>query len=195
MAINNQKQVISHIIFWIGVTMLFIMDNNIYKHLYSNMIIGFGMTITKIIASYYTIYYLIPKYYTKKKYLPFIVSLIISAYLISALSRIIMVHGIEELVRTPPFDQESLLEILTDYKAIVFRYLPSNYMMVIFFGIITKIQLNLQNLSLKNEKTNTELKMLKTQLNPHFLFNTLNNIYMLSLENSIKTSKSIEKTI
>jgi LytS/YehU family sensor histidine kinase len=35
--------------------------------------------------------------------------------------------------------------------------------------------------------------MLKTQLNPHFLFNTLNNIYVLSLENSEKTQKSIEK--
>ncbi|PKG42283.1 hypothetical protein CXF67_11255 [Psychroflexus sp. MES1-P1E] len=35
--------------------------------------------------------------------------------------------------------------------------------------------------------------MLKAQLNPHFLFNTLNNIYVLSLENSPKTPKSIEK--
>lgn len=43
------------------------------------------------------------------------------------------------------------------------------------------------------EKVASELKTLKAQLNPHFLFNTLNNIYVLSLENSPQTPKSIEK--
>ena len=34
---------------------------------------------------------------------------------------------------------------------------------------------------------------LKTQISPHFFFNTLNNIYSLALENSNKTSKIIQK--
>jgi len=37
---------------------------------------------------------------------------------------------------------------------------------------------------LKNERTNAELMHLKSQINPHFLFNTLNNLYGLSLEKS-----------
>ncbi|QJD96294.1 histidine kinase [Mucilaginibacter robiniae] len=43
------------------------------------------------------------------------------------------------------------------------------------------------------EKVNAELSFLKAQINPHFLFNTLNNIYTLSVMNSEHTSDSIMK--
>jgi hypothetical protein len=43
------------------------------------------------------------------------------------------------------------------------------------------------------EKTHAELSFLKAQINPHFLFNTLNNIYALSVTDSEHTSESIMK--
>ncbi len=46
---------------------------------------------------------------------------------------------------------------------------------------------------LQKEKTELELKALKSQLNPHFLFNTLNNIYSLSIVKSSYTSESISR--
>lgn len=46
---------------------------------------------------------------------------------------------------------------------------------------------------LEKEKTETELKYLKSQINPHFLFNTLNNIYALARKNSDKTAESVMK--
>lgn len=48
-------------------------------------------------------------------------------------------------------------------------------------------------LELKANKFEAELKFLREQINPHFLFNSINNIYSLSLENSPKTPEMILK--
>ncbi len=45
----------------------------------------------------------------------------------------------------------------------------------------------------QQEKNTAELQLLKAQVHPHFLFNTLNNIYSFSLENSPKTPGLILK--
>ena len=43
------------------------------------------------------------------------------------------------------------------------------------------------------EKITAELQLLKAQVHPHFLFNTLNNIYSFSMSNSPKTPELILK--
>ncbi|PSL43826.1 histidine kinase [Chitinophaga niastensis] len=47
--------------------------------------------------------------------------------------------------------------------------------------------------SLIKEKLETELKFLRNQINPHFLFNTLNNIYALARKKSDKTAEIVMK--
>ncbi|MEO1261706.1 MAG: histidine kinase, partial [Bacteroidota bacterium] len=69
-----------------------------------------------------------------------------------------------------------------------------------FFGmlastpIILVAQWSKQNneiINLEKEKSNTELRLLKQQINPHFFFNTLNNLYALSLTKDKKTPEVI----
>jgi LytS/YehU family sensor histidine kinase len=45
----------------------------------------------------------------------------------------------------------------------------------------------------KEEKLNAEIAFLKAQINPHFLFNTLNSIYSLAITNSSKTADAVVK--
>jgi LytS/YehU family sensor histidine kinase len=75
-------------------------------------------------------------------------------------------------------------------------YLTMNVMagfgsMIVLFKYWTKAQRDY--LLEQKEKTNAELQLLKAQIHPHFLFNTLNNIYSFSLENSAKTPEMILK--
>lgn len=46
---------------------------------------------------------------------------------------------------------------------------------------------------IENDKLNTELSFLKSQINPHFLFNTLNNIYSLAVAKSDATAPAVMK--
>ena len=46
---------------------------------------------------------------------------------------------------------------------------------------------------LKKEKSKTELALLKTQINPHFFFNTLNNLYALTVKNSPQAPEVVLK--
>ena len=48
--------------------------------------------------------------------------------------------------------------------------------------------------TLEKDNANFKLKYLRSQLNPHFFFNTLNSIYSLSLQKSDKTPEVVDKT-
>src|SRR4026209_2674745 len=66
---------------------------------------------------------------------------------------------------------------------------------IFFFGIIrhifnyTKLRQAAQQLRI--EKQAAELNYLRSQTNPHFLFNTLNNIYSLARDKSDRAAESI----
>lgn len=50
-----------------------------------------------------------------------------------------------------------------------------------------------RNKEIANEKLKAELSFLKAQINPHFLFNTLNNIYALASSQSEQTAPAVMK--
>ncbi|WP_246113217.1 sensor histidine kinase [Segetibacter aerophilus] len=66
---------------------------------------------------------------------------------------------------------------------------------IVFFGIVTHlydyIKLRQVAQQLRIEKQEAELNYLKSQTNPHFLFNTLNNIYSLARDKSDRAPESI----
>jgi len=77
-----------------------------------------------------------------------------------------------------------------------FFFLLTSLLMMVFLGIAIKIILHWRKSKedyqkLMRDKVETELKFLKAQLNPHFLFNTLNNLYYLSTEKSDKAPQAI----
>ncbi len=69
------------------------------------------------------------------------------------------------------------------------RFVFSSFLSVLLFSLVLKI--NSRWRKTEEEKLSTQLSYLKGQINPHFLFNTLNSIYYLASEKSEKTPDAI----
>jgi len=67
------------------------------------------------------------------------------------------------------------------------------YLLLIIFGIFWFIKQIIAYFRLKNDKAKTELLHLKSQVNPHFFFNTLNNLYGLVGTDTKKAQELILK--
>lgn len=79
------------------------------------------------------------------------------------------------------------------------EYFTSAAIITLFFMLLgyafrlatNSYQMEQARKTLETEKLNAELAFLKTQINPHFLFNSLNNIYSLAYQKSDKAPEAI----
>lgn len=76
-------------------------------------------------------------------------------------------------------------------RVVFFDY--SMYLLIIVLFIAMLLKISQRWRQLQNEKLETELSYLKAQINPHFLFNTLNSIYALAIEKSDYTATAVVK--
>lgn len=96
----------------------------------------------------------------------------------------------------PPFEPNKemmqSMQFFQGFNSVIFIFL--------ILAISTSIKITLQWYSdekirkdAENQKLNAELSFLKSQINPHFFFNTLNSIYSLATKKSDKTPEAIIK--
>ena len=135
----------------------------------------YALTYTVILL--FNIHYLFIKLFLKRRY--FLYSLI-------TLSSFFCGYFIQRLIYEPNF--YSLVEWLTKDPNLFFRDLLVNILTFIMFGgvgLAFKIlhlwyKTQEQLTALENINLSIELQNLKNQVSPHYLFNTLNNLYVLS---------------
>lgn len=192
-----QNRTLSHLLFWTSFLLLFttlasLNTSPVKMHILNHA----SMLPAQIGAAYFLNYFQIPKLLFKKKYLWFTLSMMLAAYLFSAFARISIVYGAEPFLRED-FTQESLTEIFCDTGYLFGVYFPATYthafIMLIIKVIKGRFEEKHQIEILEKEKVVNELKFLKTQIQPHFLFNTLNNLYALTLSKSDVAPKVVLK--
>ncbi len=150
----------------------------------------------KIIPTYFLVYYLVPNFFKKRKYFLFSVYFLFSSIAFTILYRFNNIHVAESIIGLNQ-PKESLLEII--YQ---FDYTIPNYFFKIYFYTFLFITVKTfkdraikerQLESLQKEKAEAELNFLKAQIHPHFLFNTLNNLYALTLDKSDEAPEVVSK--
>jgi sensor histidine kinase YesM len=183
-----QNRTGSHIVFWIFFLLFTTSIAALSDGVFTDHFIKYlAILPTQILASYLLIYVQIPKLLQKKRYTLFVFSLLLTGYFFSALARFNVVHIAEPFFRTD-FEQETILEILSDTYFLFTVYFPTVYtvafLILIIHSVKKKSNERQQIEVLHKEKAMNELKFLKAQIQPHFLFNTLNNLYALTLAKS-----------
>ncbi|MGV3763562.1 sensor histidine kinase [Parapedobacter sp.] len=93
-------------------------------------------------------------------------------------------------------DSDGQQKILTPMQYMVAALISGLFFMLLstaVYVISTNFRTREDRKNLETEKLNAELAFLRSQINPHFLFNSLNNIYSLAYKKSEKTPEAILK--
>jgi len=145
-------------------------------------------------AAYINLYYLIPKFLERGKYAIYIFSLVTTIFCCASV--IVFGYYFGAIINGKTF------EALYGGKFHFFSMLVGNPLpttvasSTLAMSIkLTKswIQSKRRQQLLETEKLETELKFLKYQFNPHFLFNSINSIFFLIHKNPDKASDSLAK--
>jgi len=139
---------------------------------------------------------LIPRFYLKKQYFSFVAVNLVILIVFTYLSENFLQPdvGRELFSRNPPPDFGGRNRRPFFYFRFIFGAVPS-LILILISSLLKLSQIaskrEVEAAVLRGETLNSELKFLKYQINPHFLFNTLNNVYTLSLIKSDKAPETI----
>jgi two-component system LytT family sensor kinase len=141
--------------------------------LFLSLLVTLSWVIGQGALGYYCIYRLFPLYFNTRRYAVF--SLILTAALVISTFCIL---GLQILVfalahKLMPYS------IGADLGYILLGNLYSIFLVIAIKSIRDKVRNDRRTQLLEKEKTENELHFLKSQMNPHFLFNALNSIYVL----------------
>lgn len=177
-----------HISFWIG-TGLFFFPFFIPILGVKNALLKVSATLLIFLfLAYSNMLYLIPRFFEKRKYLQYSFLMV----LLATTSAILLVI----------IDSHFVFKAGFVSKIRINRGFPFyNFLMTIIVAIVSttyklsQSALDYQNLKqlFQNQQLKAELDLLKAQINPHFLFNTLNNIYTLAYLKSEQAHEMISK--
>ena len=189
---NRYKAVLLHVLIWllILIFLVFIFSRN--ENLEEAVIILVYFGLVNITIFYINYFYILPKYLNSRRYLGCTLS-IVFLILFSSLfkyglatlfSDVVLVGGHERKYRITFFEYY----VGSVFTGTFFVFLSTASKFTVDWFVNEKVRKNLEN-----EKLSAELSFLKSQINPHFLFNSLNNIYSLAYQHSEKTPEAILK--
>jgi len=169
-----------HVIFWLVWYFFYIITYSSGVLEKTQFINNLYLLPVRMAGTYLFIYWILPKFLFKKKYLLFFVLAVIHAFLFGFFIWLVLYF-------TYGFRTTDSLPFI---RSIVLNYqIPATAAAIYLFKRFYLIKQ--YSLNLEKEKLEAELNFLKSQIQPHFLFNTLNNLYALTLKKSDKAPEMV----
>lgn len=191
--ISGPYRTIRHLIFFIFTVLVF---NTILtlqhpeNSFYANLWITFLNALFFFGYAYITIFLLVPEYLIKRKVAWFITLFILIGVALSALKLVVSDQIYYASLAPENVDQKGLFEL----RYIVVNTKDMSFIVALFcIAKYVKDYVYVQGIKkqLEDENKQAQVKLIQSQFDPHFLFNTINNLYALSLLNPQKTFEVI----
>ena len=126
-------------------------------------------------TGYFSIYYLVPRFFFTKRYGVFAVS-VFTGILLGSL---FITAGMFTLFHSMFTEGAGHIGFSTYLLYTLIAVFSSTLFFISIRIVKERVQAQKMNSILEKEKTENELKFLRAQTNPHFLFNAINSIYIL----------------
>jgi LytS/YehU family sensor histidine kinase len=130
---------------------------------------------------------LVPKLLYKKNYLLFGLSFIAATAVCSFLKLLLMSWALQDV---------HLLDAVHIKEKVYNNFVTQFFLVLASIGLKTGVdylQLQKKLAEVAKQKTEAELNFLRSQINPHFLFNSLNSVYFLIDKNNVEARDALHK--
>ncbi|HEY3385699.1 MAG TPA: histidine kinase, partial [Saprospiraceae bacterium] len=180
-----QKPWFLHVLFWVLVFTVMLMagrDNDFSLLEITRKLINISFY---ILVVYINLGYLIPKFLNQKNFMTYILLLLAMVAVFTPIKVLLLYITYKEV------DPREFL-VMNQHTIFLLLFMIAGGSTVI--KIISDWQRHQRDRKdLETQRMQSEIKFLKSQINPHFLFNTLNSLYALTLKKSDKAPEIVIK--
>lgn len=178
-----------HVIFWLAVCGIwYLLRVDDYPSAFKALVVTVIKVVDIALMIYITSFVLIPKLLYKKKYVWFGVIFVLMILSSSIIKMNILGHYL---------NNPALYNWSSNLKDRIYDNILPHFFLVIA-GVAVKLMFDYGRLQqrmaeIAKEKAEAELNFLKSQINPHFLFNSLNAVYFLIDKNNHEARRALHK--
>ena len=181
----TRKQWVLHAVFWVMVFVMMLLagpDNNTTTLEVVRKFINLAFY---MLVVYINLGYLIPKYLSQKNFMTYCLLLLVMVAVFTPIKVLLLYITYDEV------DPREFLVMNQQYIFLLLFLIAGSSTVVKIISDWQKHQRDRKEL--ETQRMQSEIRFLKSQINPHFLFNTLNSLYALTLKKSDKAPEIVIK--
>lgn len=179
-----RRRLLTHLLFWTGYLLVYIGMHIGDDEMMSVLPYELFRLPGAVLLAYINLYVLYPLYFARGRYGAYTIAAVLLLFGCSVLDRYLLEQWLEPLFLPATTHREPVFVWYMLFKSMIWQLSP-----LLLFTLVIKIlqqwygQQQLQQ-AVEKDRLQSELNYLRAQVQPHFLFNTLNNLYSLTLRQS-----------